>query len=40
MQIWFTVEGLCSRESTPRSTVVRDRDLVTPDDPAYSFARC
>jgi hypothetical protein len=35
-----TVEGLCSRESTPRSTVVRDRDLVTPDDPAYSFARC
>ncbi|WP_209559847.1 endo alpha-1,4 polygalactosaminidase [Frigoribacterium sp. PvP032] len=35
-----TVEGLCSRGSTPRSTVVRDRDLVTPDDAAYSFARC
>ena len=35
-----TVEGLCSRGSTPRSTVVRDRDLVTPDDPGYSFARC
>ena len=35
-----TVEGLCSRESTPRSTVVRDRDLVPADDPGYSFARC
>ncbi|ROS61039.1 glycosyl hydrolase family 114 [Frigoribacterium sp. PhB160] len=35
-----TVAGLCSRSSTPRSTVVRDRDLVTPDDPGYSFARC
>jgi hypothetical protein len=35
-----TVAGLCSRESTPRSTVVRDRDLVPADDAAYSFARC
>ena len=35
-----TVEGLCSRGSTPRSTVVRDRDLVPADDPAYVYERC
>ena len=35
-----TVAGLCSRVSTPRSTVVRDRDLVPADDPAYVYERC
>jgi hypothetical protein len=35
-----TVEELCARATTPRSTVVRDRDLVPADDPGYSFARC
>jgi hypothetical protein len=35
-----TVAGLCARATTPRSTVVRDRDLVPADDPAYSFTHC
>ena len=30
----------CRRDSAPRSLVLRDRDLVGPDDDAYVFALC
>lgn len=31
---------LCADPDTPASTVLRDRDLVTPDDEGYVFAGC
>lgn len=31
---------VCANETTPSSVVLRDRDLVTPDDPAYVFEVC
>ncbi|RZI80607.1 MAG: hypothetical protein EOO67_19305, partial [Microbacterium sp.] len=31
---------VCADEATPRSVVLRDRALVTPDRPAYAFETC
>lgn len=31
---------VCADEATPRSVVLRDRALVTPDQPAYAFETC
>lgn len=31
---------MCADDEAPRSMVLRDRDLVTPDDPAYVFETC
>lgn len=31
---------VCAEPGTPASTVLRDRDLVTPDDPDYVFELC
>jgi hypothetical protein len=31
---------VCADPQTPASVVLRDRDLVTPDDPAYVFDTC
>lgn len=31
---------VCAEPDTPASTVLRDRDLVTPDDPDYVFELC
>ncbi|MBP1240731.1 hypothetical protein ABID92_002767 [Frigoribacterium sp. PvP120] len=35
-----TFAGTCGRATTPASTVLRDRDLVGPDDPGYVSKRC
>jgi hypothetical protein len=35
-----TFDDVCAREDTPASTVLRDRDLVPADDPAYVYERC
>jgi len=35
-----TVEELCADPSTPPLTIVRDRDLVTPDDSEYHYESC
>jgi hypothetical protein len=35
-----TFAGTCGRATTPASTVLRDRDLVGPDDPGYVSERC
>ncbi|MFJ6653476.1 endo alpha-1,4 polygalactosaminidase [Microbacterium sp. NPDC091313] len=35
-----TFAEMCADPATPRSVVLRDRDLVTPDDPAYVYERC
>ncbi|MDJ1113124.1 endo alpha-1,4 polygalactosaminidase [Microbacterium dauci] len=35
-----SLEEVCADPETPASVVFRDRDLVTPDDPAYLFERC
>jgi hypothetical protein len=35
-----TFAETCGRASTPPSTILRDRDLVGPDDPGYAFERC
>ncbi len=32
--------AVCADAATPASVVLRDRDLVTPDDPAYVFETC
>lgn len=31
---------MCDDPATPRSTILRDRDLVTPEDDGYVFASC
>lgn len=31
---------VCARPATPRQTVLRDRDLVTPGDESYAFQQC
>jgi hypothetical protein len=33
-------DDVCAREDTPASTVLRDRDLVPADDPAYVYEHC
>jgi hypothetical protein len=33
-------DEVCARADTPASTVLRDRDLVPADDPAYVYERC
>lgn len=33
-------EEMCADPSTPKSVVLRDRDLVTPSSPAYHFQLC
>ncbi|MCK6081301.1 endo alpha-1,4 polygalactosaminidase [Microbacterium sp. EYE_5] len=33
-------DEVCADPDTPASVVLRDRDLVTPDDPAYVFETC
>lgn len=33
-------QGLCKNPDSPQGMVLRDRDLVTPDDPAYVFVTC
>jgi hypothetical protein len=33
-------ERVCADPDVPASVVLRDRDLVTPEDAAYVFALC
>ncbi len=33
-------DEVCADPETPASVVLRDRDLVTPDDPEYVFETC
>lgn len=43
LDIEYTDEGFaaaCADPHRPPSTIRRDRDLSTPDDPAYAFAAC
>ena len=35
-----TVDELCLDASTPPLTIMRDRDLVTPDDAEYHYESC
>jgi len=35
-----SVEDMCADPSAPPLTIVRDRDLVTPDDPEYHYESC
>lgn len=35
-----TFHAVCARSATPRLTILRDRDLVTPSAKAYVYQRC
>ena len=35
-----SAEEVCGRDSTPDSTIVRDRDLVPEDESGYTYLRC
>lgn len=35
-----TIESVCADASRPASTVIRDRNLVTPSNPHYVYQRC
>nr|WP_208388009.1 endo alpha-1,4 polygalactosaminidase [Microbacterium halimionae] len=35
-----TFAEVCARAATPARTILRDRDLVTPDNPAYVYEHC
>ncbi len=36
----LTFDDVCARDDRPPLTVLRDRDLVGPDDPGYAYASC
>jgi len=43
LDVEYTDDGFaaaCADPDRPSSTIRRDRDLTTPDDPAYAFAAC